>query len=100
MQFLVRPLALSILLLLFSLPLAADSQTDIYALDIEQLMDIEIQSVSKKSQSLWVPSSRLELSVVGQNITNKDHAEFTTPFNVVQNTAIPRSVHGRVIVRF
>lgn len=51
-QFFSRQLVFSILLPLHSLLLAADSQTDIYALDIEQLMDIEVQSVSKKSQSL------------------------------------------------
>lgn len=67
----------------------------------DRLMAHDINNQARLDLRLaWVPTDKLELSIVGQNITNKQHAEFTTPFNVVQNTAIPRSVYARIIRRF
>ncbi len=46
----------------------------------------------------WNPTPNLELAVVGQNLTNKDHFEFdsTDAFH----THIPRSAYGRITVRY
>lgn len=46
----------------------------------------------------WSPTPDLELSVVAQNITNKQHHEFTA--RDVLNTEIPRSAYGRIILKF
>jgi iron complex outermembrane recepter protein len=46
----------------------------------------------------WSPTSDLELSVVAQNITNKQHQEFTALD--VLNSGIPRSVYGRLLLKF
>ncbi|SES62877.1 iron complex outermembrane recepter protein [Nitrosomonas marina] len=46
----------------------------------------------------WSPKPDLELSVVAQNITNKQHQEFTA--QDVLNSGIPRSVYGRILLRF
>lgn len=46
----------------------------------------------------WVPSPKLELSIVGQNILNKQHQEFAALD--LFNTQIPRSVYGRIMYRF
>ncbi len=46
----------------------------------------------------WSPSPAVELSVVAQNILNKQHQEFTSLDAF--NTAIPRSAYGRITLRF
>ncbi|SFK90648.1 iron complex outermembrane recepter protein [Nitrosomonas aestuarii] len=46
----------------------------------------------------WSPTPDLELSVVAQNITNKQHQEFTA--NDVFHSEIPRSVYGRIMLKF
>jgi iron complex outermembrane receptor protein len=46
----------------------------------------------------WTPSPKLELAIVGQNILNKQHQEFTALD--LFNTQIPRSVYGRIMYRF
>ncbi len=47
----------------------------------------------------WRPSSHIELSVVGQNLTKHRHDEFGTSFTKVP-TAIPRSVYGQLTLRY
>ncbi len=46
----------------------------------------------------WSPTPMLELSVVAQNITNKQHKEFTA--RDVHHSYIPRSAYGRITFRF
>lgn len=46
----------------------------------------------------WAPKPMLELSVVGQNILNEQHKEFTAVDLLYSQ--IPRSVYGRIILRF
>jgi len=46
----------------------------------------------------WSPTPMLELSVVAQNITNKQHKEFTA--RDVNHSYIPRSAYGRITLRF
>ena len=42
----------------------------------------------------WSPKPALELSVVAQNITNKQHQEFTA--RDINQSYIPRSAYGRI----
>ena len=46
----------------------------------------------------WTPTPRLDLSVVAQNITNKQHQEFSSLD--VLNTQIPRNIFGRITIKF
>ena len=46
----------------------------------------------------WSPTPIMELAVVAQNITNKQHREFTA--RDIHNTEIPRQVFGRITLRF
>jgi iron complex outermembrane receptor protein len=54
--------------------------------------------IAEQGRLAWVPSPKLELAIVGQNILNKQHQEFTAPD--LFNTQIPRSVYGRIMYRF
>ena len=46
----------------------------------------------------WMPKPKLELSIVAQNIFNKQHQEFTAPD--IFNSEIPRSAYGRISIKF
>lgn len=46
----------------------------------------------------WSPTPMLELLVVAQNITNKQHQEFTA--RDIYHSDIPRSAYGRITLRF
>jgi len=47
----------------------------------------------------WNPSRKLQLAVVGQNVTNKTHHEFETAEDVFYSQ-IPRSIYGRIMYNF
>jgi iron complex outermembrane receptor protein len=47
----------------------------------------------------WRPIEELELSVVGQNLTDRRHGEFGTGV-LSLNSAVPRSVYGKVTFRW
>jgi iron complex outermembrane receptor protein len=47
----------------------------------------------------WRPIEHLELSVVGQNLTEAEHAEFGNGFFGVRSE-VPRSMYGQVTIRY
>lgn len=51
------------------------------------------------SRIMWTPKPGLELSIVGQNLLDDRHQEFSQPLNGVANE-IERNVYGKVTVRF
>lgn len=70
-----------------------------YYTDQVQARNMNISDQGRMDLRLaWMPSQTLELSVVGQNILNKQHQEY---FSLdIFNTQIPRRVYGRIILRF
>lgn len=84
-------------------------------LSLEQLMDIEVTSVSRHPERLaatnldpsypemdvrlgWRPVQGLELSIVGQNLLHGRHAEYGFPSPA--RPEIQRGVYGKVVWRF
>lgn len=51
------------------------------------------------TQVIWKPMNGVELSLVGQNLLDKNHPEFGAPLNGVANE-IPRAFYGRVTFRY
>ena len=47
----------------------------------------------------WLPSSRVELSVVGQNLLNDHHVEYVIS-NPNPMAAVERSVYGKIVWRW
>ena len=66
MKVLLNQLTICLLLLVFSNPLSADVDTDIYSMDLEQLMNIKVISANKKSQSLLKTAAAIHV------ISNED----------------------------
>jgi iron complex outermembrane receptor protein len=48
----------------------------------------------------WQPSENVELSVVGQNLLNRRHREFSPTVIPAQTTEIEAGVYGKVTIRF
>jgi iron complex outermembrane receptor protein len=48
----------------------------------------------------WRPTHWLELSIVGQNLVESRHAEFSPTFIATQRTEVQRGCYGKVTLRF
>ncbi len=48
----------------------------------------------------WRPRENIELSIVGQNLGQPRHKEFTPEFLSTQETEIERSIYGGIKVNF
>jgi iron complex outermembrane receptor protein len=71
---------------------------DLIARYVDSLPALQVPSYIEMDLRLaWRPRKRLELAVVGQNLLNDQHYEFTgTQFVPDQPTAVPRGVYGKV----
>ena len=52
------------------------------------------------SRIAWRPAERLELSVIGQNLLQPSHLEFTSANQGILATQVKRSFYGKVTWRF
>lgn len=81
------------------LPHHLEFNTMFYFTDHIQSRDLHVPVQGRLDLRLaWVPSPKLELAIVGQNILNKQHQEFTALD--IFSSQIPRSVYGRIMYRF
>jgi iron complex outermembrane receptor protein len=48
----------------------------------------------------WRPRENIEISIVGQNLAQNEHLEFTPEFLGTQPTEVERSVYAGVKVKF
>jgi iron complex outermembrane recepter protein len=48
----------------------------------------------------WSPSERVEFAIVGRNLLDSGHKEFSPSELATQRTEVPRSVFGQVTIRF
>jgi len=68
---------------------------------VDSLPNLNIPSyVTLDVRLAWRPIERLEISVVGQNLLDDQHAEFAPALIRTQPTEVERSVHGQVSLRF
>jgi iron complex outermembrane receptor protein len=71
---------------------------DLIARYVESLPALQVPGyIEMDIRFAWRPRKHLELAVVGQNLLQDEHYEFTgTQFVADQPTAVPRSVYGKV----
>jgi len=48
----------------------------------------------------WRPTPNIELAIVGQNLLDNQHPEFTPTFIPTRQTEIERGVYGKITLRF
>ena len=66
---------------------------DLPALNISSYLELDVRLA-------WRPTRNLELSVVGQNLLDSQHREFSPSFIATQQAEIERGVYGKVTWRF
>lgn len=78
---------------------ARNLQLDLALYYVDDLPALDIPSYTRLDLRLgWRPRKDLEFSLVGQNLLDGRHVEFTT-FDVV-GSEIPRSIYGKIIWRW
>ncbi len=64
---------------------------------VDNLSNLGVDSyISLDVRFGWKPTKNLELSIVGQNLLDSEHLEFTSSFFDVQDTEIERGVYGSI----
>jgi len=83
----------------FDLPSGWELDTAINYVD--ELPDLGIEDYVRLDLRLgWHASQQVELSVVGQNLLESNHQEFDAAAGGIQPALVPRSVYGKVTLRF
>ena len=68
---------------------------------VDQLKELAVSSYFTLDLRLaWKPSRNLELSIVGQNLLDDRHPEFTPTIIPTQKTETQRSVYGKITFEF
>ena len=68
---------------------------------VDELPDLGIEDYVRLDLRLgWHASQNVELSVTGQNLLERNHQEFRAFEGGVQPALVPRSVYGKVTLRF
>ena len=81
--------------------LAENLTLDLWVRYVEGPKDTNIDSYTGFDARLaWQPVEGLELSLVGQNLFDSQHQEFSPEFVVTDETEVERSVYGKVEWRF
>jgi len=79
------------------LPHNLEFNTNFYYTDSLRGREVPVQA-RLDLRLAWNPTRKLQLAVVGQNITNKTHQEFDTTDAI--HSHIPRSIYGRIMYNF
>jgi iron complex outermembrane recepter protein len=86
-----------------SLDLPRDWQADATYRYVSRIENDGVPGYSELDVRLaWQPLARLELSIVGQSLLNKRHAEFgnVSPITALTRREIERGVYGKVVWRY
>jgi iron complex outermembrane receptor protein len=68
---------------------------------VDELPDLGIEDYVRLDLRLgWHASQNVELSVTGQNLLEPNHQEFDAFIGGIQPALVPRSVYGKVTLRY
>ncbi|WP_459923158.1 TonB-dependent receptor plug domain-containing protein [Desulfatiferula olefinivorans] len=78
-----------------------DLECDIWLRCVDEIKNGLIDGYTEMDLRLgWNPSRHLELSLCGRNLLHKSHAEYVETYVLNSPAEVPRSVYGKVTVRF
>jgi len=84
-----------------SMDLPHDLELDLWLRFVDKLPGQHVDSYTTLDLRLgWKPTQNMELSLVGQNLLERKHAEFRQEVLEVQQTEIERSVYGKIKYTF
>jgi len=77
------------------------TECDIWLRYVDAIKSGQIDSYTEMDLRLgWKPIRNLELSICGQNLLHKQHAEYEETYVLSRPAEVPRSVYGKVTLRF
>ena len=83
------------------LDLPHDLEFDVKFRFVDELSGIGIEDYANVDVRLaWRPRENLELAIVGQNLLEEQHAEFTQAFVSADGIEVERGVYGKVTWEF
>ncbi len=81
--------------------IVSDLELDLWARYVEHLPTQGIGSyVTFDVRLAWKPRNDIELSIVGQNLLDKQHPEFQSAQNYTSSTEVERSLYGKITWHF
>jgi iron complex outermembrane receptor protein len=84
-----------------SIDMPFNTECDVWVRYVDDAQGNMIDSYTEMDLRLgWKPSKNIELSVCGQNLLHKSHPEYTENYVLNVPTEVPRSVYGKVTLRF
>ena len=85
-----------------SIDLPHDVEFDVWLRYVDRLEDFaKVDAyVDLDVRLAWRPKPNLELSIVGQNLLDDRHPEFTPTIIPTQKTETQRSVYGKIMFEF
>jgi iron complex outermembrane receptor protein len=83
----------------WQLPSNIEFNTSVYYTDRVKLHNVD--SFTRLDLRLaWKPSEHFELSIVGQNLLDPQHKEYSSNIGGILNTEVPRSIYAKIVTRF
>jgi len=83
------------------LDLPSDLELDVAFNYVDELPNLGVENYVRLDLRLgWHASKNVELSVTGQNLLESNHQEFLGVTGGIQPALVPRSVYGKVTLRF
>lgn len=77
--------------------LTSNINFDVWLRYVDELPELDIDHYFTVDARLaWKPVNEIELSIVGQNLVDRQHAEFTSDLREIVPTQIERSFYGQV----
>jgi iron complex outermembrane receptor protein len=84
-----------------SFDLGEDWELDVWGRYVSELPERGVDGYFTFDMRLgWRPADGIELAIVGQNLADSEHLEFTPELIDTTPTEVPRSVYGKVTVSF
>lgn len=84
-----------------SIDMPFNTECDIWVRYVDDILDGMVDSYTEMDIRFgWKASKNVELSLCGQNLLHKSHPEYMENFVLNEPAEVPRSVYGKVTLRF
>lgn len=84
-----------------SIDMPFNTECDIWVRYVDDILDGVIDNYTEMDIRLgWKVSRNVELSLSGQNLLHKSHPEYEENYVLNESAEVPRSVYGKVTLRF
>jgi iron complex outermembrane receptor protein len=84
-----------------SIDMPFNTECDIWLRYVDDILEGTVDSYTEMDVRMgWKASRNVELSVCGQNLLHKSHTEYVEDYVLNKPTEVPRSVYGKITLRY